>query len=96
MYCGFATCCLYYLEMGYITSWHLTLLFVNMSEDKWATTGDESSRHQGFGQQVTRPQLGSEFSWLQGYKLQMPRPSVKALPVYGLEPAGPDPGKGGA
>ena len=82
--------------MGYITSWHLTLLFVTMSEDKWPTSGDESSRHQGFGQQVTRPQLGSEFSRLQGYKLQTQRPSVKALPVCGLEPAGPDPGTGGA
>ena len=59
-------------------------------------SGDERSRHQRFGQQMTRTQLGSEFSWPQGYKLQTQCPNVNTLPVYGLGQADLDPGTGGA
>ena len=55
-------------------------------------SGDERSRHQRFGQQMTRTQLGSEFSWPQGYKLQTQFPNVNSLPVYELVQADLDPG----
>lgn len=58
-------------------------------------SGDEGSRHQGFGQQVTRPHFGSVFM---AVRLQIATqcPTVKTLPVYGLGPADLDPRTGGA
>lgn len=50
--------------IDYINVWHLTFSFVNMS-------GDEGSKHRWLGQQETRPQLGNEFSRLQGYNVQL-------------------------